>query len=177
MWEGGRCLYTFGRINAYLVNSVSVQNCTDTRLKFRYAYTLIQTVSWNLNPFRRGNNMKSGPENEIAGKVHEVAGKNRGRSSKLARTDTGTQNHWSNKFIAFAMGAGVGALLGLLFAPASGKKTRAYVTDTLKQGLDDAASAGKRWSRSAQDTVYDVNANVAGVVAAGQKAYRTARDA
>jgi gas vesicle protein len=121
--------------------------------------------------------MKPDPENEIAGKVHEVAGKNRGRSGTLARTDKSTQNDWSNKFIAFAVGAGVGALLGLLFAPAAGKKTRAYVTDTLRQGLDDAASTGKRWSRSAQETVYDVKANVAGVVAAGQKAYRTARDA
>jgi gas vesicle protein len=121
--------------------------------------------------------MKPGSENEIAGKVHEMAGKNRGKSSTLARTDTRTQNHWSNRFIAFAVGAGVGALLGLLFAPASGKKTRAHVSDTLKQGLDDAASTGKRWSRRAQETVYDVKADIAGVVAAGQKAYRTARDA
>jgi gas vesicle protein len=121
--------------------------------------------------------MKPSPENEVADKVHEVAGKDRGRSSTLARTDAGTQNYWSNRFIAFAVGAGVGALLGLLFAPASGKKTRAHVTNTLKQGLDDAASTGKRWSRRAQETVYDVKANVTGVVAAGQKAYRTARDA
>jgi gas vesicle protein len=75
------------------------------------------------------------------------------------------------------VGVGIGALVGLLFAPASGKKTRNYITRTAKQGLDDAASTGKRWSRRAQETADDVKANVAGVVEAGQKAYRTARDA
>jgi gas vesicle protein len=121
--------------------------------------------------------MKPGPENEIAGKVHEVAGKNKGRSSTQARTDPRTQSNWSNKFIAFALGAGVGALLGLFFAPSSGKKARAYVTGTLKQGLDDVASTGKRWSRRALETVDDAKGDVAGVIEAGQKAYRTARDA
>lgn len=86
------------------------------------------------------------------------------------------QNKWSNKFTAFAVGVGVGALIGLFFAPASGKKTRNYITGTVKQGLDDAASTGKRWSRRALETVDDVKVNVAGVVAAGGKAYRAARD-
>ena len=87
------------------------------------------------------------------------------------------QNKWSNKLTTFAVGVGVGALIGLPFAPASGKKTGNYITGTVKQGLDDAASIGKRWSRRALETVDDVKANVAGVVAAGEKAYRTARDA
>jgi hypothetical protein len=44
MGEGGRCLYTMGRIKAYLVNPVNVQNCTDSRSKFCYASALIR---WN----------------------------------------------------------------------------------------------------------------------------------
>ena len=88
-----------------------------------------------------------------------------------------TQNRWSNKFTTFAVGVGVGALLAILFAPASGEETRDYLTGTLKQGLDGAASTGRRWTRRAEDTVDDVKAKVAGVVEAGQKAYRTARDA
>ena len=88
-----------------------------------------------------------------------------------------TQNKWSNKFTAFAVGIGVGALLAMLFAPSSGEETRDYLTGTLKQGLDDAASTGKRWTRRAQETVEDVKASVAGAVEAGGKAYRTARDA
>jgi len=88
-----------------------------------------------------------------------------------------SQNNWSDKFTTFAVGIGVGALLALLFAPSSGEDTREYITGTVKQGLDGAASAGKRWTRRAHETVDDVKANVAGAVEAGEKAYRTARDA
>jgi gas vesicle protein len=88
-----------------------------------------------------------------------------------------SQNNWSNKFATFAVGAGVGALLALLFAPSSGEETRDYLSGTLKKGLNDAASTGKRWTRRAQDKVEDVKVNVAGAVEAGGKAYRTARDA
>jgi gas vesicle protein len=88
-----------------------------------------------------------------------------------------SQNNWSDKFTTFAVGLGVGALLALLLAPSSGEETRDYLTGTLKQGLDDAASTGKRWTRRAQETVDDVKASVAGAVEVGEKAYRTARDA
>jgi gas vesicle protein len=88
-----------------------------------------------------------------------------------------SQNNWSDKFITFAVGIGVGALLALLLAPSSGEETRDYLTGTFKQGLDDAASTGKRWTRRAQETVDDVKASVAGAVEGGEKAYRTARDA
>jgi gas vesicle protein len=87
------------------------------------------------------------------------------------------QNKWSSKFAAFAVGVGAGALLALLFAPSSGEETRDYLTGTVKQGLHDAASTGRRWTRRAQEKVDDVKANVAGAVEAGEKAYRTARDA
>ena len=121
--------------------------------------------------------MKSDNENEMAGNMNEQTGKCNGRSTSLRRINTVHQDHWSSKFTTFAVGLGVGALVGLLFAPASGKKTRNYITRTAKQGLDDAASTGKQWTRRAQDTVGDVKANVASVVEAGQKVYRTAKDA
>ena len=121
--------------------------------------------------------MKPDTENETASNGHEVTGRCKERSASLARTDLVNQRNWSSKFATFAVGVGIGTLAGLLFAPASGKKTRNHITRTAKQGLDDAASTGKRWSRRAQETVDDVKANVAGVVEAGQKAYRTARDA
>jgi gas vesicle protein len=121
--------------------------------------------------------MKLDTENETASNGHEVTGRCKERSGSLTRTDLVNQRNWSGKFITFAVGLGIGVAVGLLFAPASGKKTRHYITRTAKQGLDDATSAGKRWSRRAQETVDDVKANVAGVVEAGQKAYRTARNA
>jgi len=96
-----------------------------------------------------------------------------------------SQIKWTNKFTAFAVGVGAGALVAMLFAPASamlfapasGEETREYLTGTLKQGLDGAASTGKRWTRRAQETVDDVKVKVAGAVEAGGKAYRAARDA
>jgi len=54
-----------------------------------------------------------------------------------------SQIKWTNKFTAFAVGVGAGALLAMLFAPASGEDTREYLTGSLKQGLDGAASTGK----------------------------------
>jgi gas vesicle protein len=88
-----------------------------------------------------------------------------------------TQNKWSDRLTSFAVGVGIGALLALLFAPSSGEETREYLVGTLKQGLDGAASTGKRWTRRAQVAVDGVKANVAGAVEAGEKAYRSARDA
>ena len=88
-----------------------------------------------------------------------------------------SQMKWTNKFTAFAVGVGAGALLAMLFAPASGEETREYLTGTLKHGLDGAASTGKRWTRLARETVDDVKVKVASAVEAGGKAYRTARDA
>jgi gas vesicle protein len=86
-------------------------------------------------------------------------------------------NNWSNKYTTFAVGIGVGAVLALLFAPSSGEETRDYISDTVKKGIDDATSAGKRWSRRAHETVDDVKATVVGAVEAGKEAYRTVRDA
>jgi gas vesicle protein len=119
----------------------------------------------------------SDTQKETASNGHERTGKSTESLSSPANTDLVRQHNGPSRFATFVVGAGIGALIALLFAPASGKKTRSYITRTAKQGLDDVASTGKRWSRRAQDTVDDVKGNIVGVVEAGQKAYRTARDA
>ncbi|HXC47260.1 MAG TPA: YtxH domain-containing protein [Candidatus Sulfotelmatobacter sp.] len=121
--------------------------------------------------------MKPETQNETASNGHDRTGKNNESLSSPAGADLVNHRNSSNGFITFVVGIGIGALVGLLFAPASGKKTRSYITRTAKQGLDDVASTGKRWSRRAQETVDEVKDNIVGVVEAGQKAYRTARDA
>jgi len=121
--------------------------------------------------------MKQAIENGTASNAHEATSKCAESASALTRTDEVQGRTWFITFTTFAVGVGIGALVGLLFAPASGKKTRNYIAGTVKDGLDDVASTGKRWSRHAQETLDDVKANVVGVVEAGQKAYRTARDA
>jgi gas vesicle protein len=93
------------------------------------------------------------------------------------RTDAMSHNKWSNKYTTFAVGIGIGALLALLFAPSSGEETRDYISSSVKKGIDDVASTGKRWKRRAQETVDDVKSTVVGAVEAGQEAYRTVRDA
>jgi uncharacterized membrane protein YgaE (UPF0421/DUF939 family) len=120
--------------------------------------------------------IKPDTENETASYVHEAGGKCR-ETGSLTAADEINQHIGLSKFTTFAVGVGIGALVGLLFAPASGKKTRNYITRIVKDGFDDAASTSKRLSRRTQKTVDDVKANVASVVEAGQKAYRTARDA
>jgi gas vesicle protein len=87
------------------------------------------------------------------------------------------RTNWSNKYTIFAVGMGVGAVLALLFAPASGEDTRDYISNTVKKGVDDMASTGKRWSRRAQASVDDVKATVVGAMEAGKEAYRAVRGA
>ena len=121
--------------------------------------------------------MKPETQNETASNVHGLTAKGNEGLRSLTRAHLDNQRSWSNAFATFVVGAGIGALVALLFAPASGKKTRSYITRTAKHGLNDVASAGKRLSQRAQDTVDEVKDNIVGVVEAGQKAYRTARDA
>jgi len=78
--------------------------------------------------------MKPGTENETASNGHETGGKCKESSGSLRRMDQVNQRNWSGKFTTFAAGLGIGAVVGLLFAPASGKKTRHYITRTTKQG-------------------------------------------
>jgi gas vesicle protein len=130
-----------------------------------------------LDSIEGDNSMKPDTRIETATNGHERTAKYNESLTTPANTDLVRQHNGPNTFTTFVVGVGIGALVGLLFAPASGKKTRGYITRTAKQGLDDAASTGKRWSRRAQDTMDDVKDNIVGVVEAGQKAYRTARDA
>ena len=55
--------------------------------------------------------------------------------------------------------------------------TYSHESQTKIEKITIFKSGFKRRIRRAQETVDDVKANVAGVVEAGQKAYRTARDA
>jgi gas vesicle protein len=136
-----------------------------------------QILRWNLDSIKGDNTMKPDTQNETASNDQDLTAKGNEGLSSLTRAGLDNQRSWSNTFATFVVGAGIGALVALLFAPASGKKTRSYITRTAKHGLNDVASAGKRLSRRAQDTVDEVKDNIVGVVEAGQKAYRTARDA
>jgi gas vesicle protein len=99
-----------------------------------------------------------------------------------------SRNRWPETISAFMIGIGVGAALGVLFAPQSGEDTRDYLIGTAKDGLDQAASTardgvdqitqtGRKWARRAQQTVDDARAQVQDAAEQGEKAYRTAKNA
>jgi gas vesicle protein len=99
-----------------------------------------------------------------------------------------SRNRWPEAISAFVIGMGVGAALGVLFAPQSGEDTRDYLLDTAKDGLDQAVgtardgvdrvtSTGRKWARRAQQTVDDARAQVQDAAEQGEKAYRTAKNA
>ena len=86
-------------------------------------------------------------------------------------------NNWANVFSAFAVGIGVGAALGILFAPQSGEDTRDYLLQGAKDGVDGALAAGQRWTRRAQDGIDQAREQVRHATDVGERAFRDAKNA
>jgi hypothetical protein len=49
--------------------------------------------------------------------------------------------NWTESISAFAVGVGVGAALGVLFAPRSGSDTREFLVESAQEQLDGAIAA------------------------------------
>ena len=67
-----------------------------------------------------------------------------------------TRYNWMESISAFAVGVGVGAALGMLFAPRSGSDTREYLVESAQENIDQvksqvrqAADVGERAYREA----------------------------
>jgi len=99
-----------------------------------------------------------------------------------------SKNSWPETISAFVIGIGVGAALGVLFAPQSGEETRDYLVGTAKDGLDQAVgtardgvdqitATGRKWARRAQQTVDDARSQVQDAAEQGEKAFRQAKNA
>ncbi len=84
------------------------------------------------------------------------------------------RNQWTGPFSAFVIGLGVGAALGVLFAPQSGEDMRDYLLASAKDGLDGAVAAGKKLTRRAQDGIDQAKDQVRQATAVGERAYREA---
>jgi gas vesicle protein len=86
------------------------------------------------------------------------------------------RKNWPQVGSAFAIGLGVGAIVGMMWAPKSGEETRALLREKAQDGIDEALAQGKKVARKAQratDTAKDL---VNEAVDAGQSAYREARN-
>jgi gas vesicle protein len=92
-------------------------------------------------------------------------------------------NKWSESISVFAVGIGVGAALGILFAPRSGQDTRDVLkesanelVDTANQGFDRAMSATRDWARRAQDGIDEAKDHLRQAAGAGERAYHEAKN-
>jgi gas vesicle protein len=84
-------------------------------------------------------------------------------------------NGWQRTTSAFLIGLGVGASLGVLFAPKSGEETRDEIVGAVKEGVDGVIAQGNKLGRRAQKTLEDAKEHVKEAAEAGGHAYREAK--
>jgi gas vesicle protein len=87
----------------------------------------------------------------------------------------GGRDSWIKSIPAFGIGLGVGAALGILFAPRSGRDTRDLVVESAKGSLDGAIVAGEALKERAQDSMDQVKGQVKRATEVGERAYREAK--
>jgi len=85
------------------------------------------------------------------------------------------RKNWPEITSAFAIGLGVGAVVGMMFAPKSGEETRALLREKAQGGIDEVVAQGKKVARKAQAAADNAKEFVGEAVDAGQSAYREAR--
>jgi gas vesicle protein len=75
----------------------------------------------------------------------------------------------------FAVGAGIGAALALLFAPKSGEELRGNIADGVNDGVNQVRSTGRDLKRRAQRAVDVAKDQVQDAIEAGDSAYNQAK--
>ena len=89
------------------------------------------------------------------------------------------ENNNGAKFVFFLTGVGIGALVGVLFAPHSGRKTRRMIADQACESSDYVFRKGRELREQASDyvergkeTLADQRGQLVAAVAAGKQAYQ-----
>jgi gas vesicle protein len=87
---------------------------------------------------------------------------------------------WTENLSVFAVGLGIGAAVGVLFAPRSGEDTRDYLVESSKDGLNGVVAAGRKWTQRAQDEIQDgveeAKGRVRHAAEVGERAYRETKN-
>jgi gas vesicle protein len=74
--------------------------------------------------------------------------------------------------VAFVFGAAAGAAVALLFAPATGKDTREFLTEKAREGREKAAEA----ARQGREVLARQRETLSSAIERGRDAYREARE-
>ena len=87
-------------------------------------------------------------------------------------------DHVGSKITFFLVGMGVGALIGILFAPKSGEETREYLSQKAEEGREYAQRKARELRERAEDLVergkqvaQKQKDSIAAAVDAGREAY------
>jgi gas vesicle protein len=64
-----------------------------------------------------------------------------------------SENNVGSKVSFFLVGLGIGALVGILFAPKSGEETREYLTSKADEGRDYAQKKARELRERAEDLI------------------------
>ena len=64
-----------------------------------------------------------------------------------------SENNGASKVAYFLAGAGLGAIVALLFAPRSGKETRDYIAQRADEGREFMTTKGREIRKQAEDVV------------------------
>jgi gas vesicle protein len=85
-----------------------------------------------------------------------------------------TRNHskWNHPISALCIGLGVGAILGILFAPKSGEETRDDIAGTVNDGIDEVRARTAKAARNARRFADQTREQVNDAIEAGAEAYR-----
>ncbi len=90
-----------------------------------------------------------------------------------------SDNDGGSKLAFFLAGAGIGAILALLFAPKTGKETRDYIVQRANEGRDRVTEKSKEYRQKAEgyvdkarDTVTKQKEQLSAALEAGKQAYR-----
>ena len=89
------------------------------------------------------------------------------------------ENDGSTKFVYFLTGLGIGALIGILFAPQAGEKTREMIADKAEEGRDLLLRKGRELRDQAgtyvdrgKETFAHQREQISAAIDAGKQAYR-----